>query len=381
MRVGRRRTKNQHLPQGVRPIGARLFWQPSTARERSERRAKGLPASAALGPIVRVAGRIELTKQQRLVWAELSGYRDAQAAGTVGELLTLFNSGERPAILTKWNGKPRSPNTVKQYRGYLPTLHAHFGRMSYGRTATEVAAGKGVNAGQIQAFITASGSFGKAYLAILTGAFRNGVLENLTTYNPCRDVKALEGNPRTREPQEWEMEVIGTMAPPVIGLILETKLISGYRISEIIGRHRRDMNADGIRFKTKGGKRETAVWSPRLREIIAAAEQLPKASKFPASALFPNSRGHAYSYKGWYAAWRELVATTNRALEATLDVEDLEPWHPALAITDLVVHDLRSKVHDDAEAMGREGHEQLGNTERVADRHYSRREKRRRMLA
>lgn len=379
--VGRRRAKDQHLPLGVRPIGERLFWQPSTARERAERIAKGVPASVPLGKIVRVRGSIALTKEQRLTWAEVSGYRDAQQAGLVGELLTLFNSGEHPPILTKANGKPRSANTVQQYRWRLPALLAHFGAMRYGRTATEVAAGKGVHAGQIQAFITASGSLGKAYLAILTGAWRNAILSNLTTYNPCADVKALDGDARTREPLEWEIEVLGTMAGPLVGLILDTKAISGYRISEILRAHRRDMNADGIRFKVKGGKWETLLWSPRLRAIVAAAEQLPKATKFPASAIFPNSRGKAYSYAGWYSAWANLVTATNNALEAILDAEDLQPWHQALRIDDLLVHDVRSKVHDDAEALGREGHEQLGNTERVADRHYSRREKRRRPLA
>lgn len=370
-RVGRRRTKDLQLPLGVRPIGQRLFWQPPTLRERKERKQQGLPASVPLGLIVRMHGRIELTREQRLRWAEISGYRDAQAYGTVGALLTAFNSGEPPPILTQRNGKPRSSETVKQYRWRLPYLHAQFGAARYGRTEAEVAAGKGLNAGQIQTFITASGSLGRPYLAILRGAFDHAVLSNLTTYNPCDKVIAPAINARTREPLDWELEVLGTIASPVIGLILEAKSITGYRISEVLRVHRRDMTARGIRFKVKGGKWETCNWSPGLRSIVERAEALPQATKFPASALFPHTRGKAYTYSGWYSAWAELVTDANRLL-AECEVP--------LAIDDLNVHDVRSKVHDDAEDMGREGHEQLGNTERVADKHYARRDRGRRPL-
>jgi integrase len=369
MRVGRRRTKDLQLPLGVRPIGERLFWQPPTLRERKERRAQGLAASVPLGPIVRMHGRIELTREQRLKWAEVSGYRDAAQAGTVGELLTAFNAGP---ILTRRNGKRRADTTVRQYRWRLPAIHARFGAARYGRTESEVAAGKGLNAGQLQAFISASGSLGRAYLAIISASFDHAILENLTTYNPCDKVIAPAGNARTREPLEWELEVLGTLATPVVALILGTKAISGYRISEILRAHRRDMNAEGIRFKVKGGKWETLTWSPRLRAIVAAAEELPQSTPFPASPIFPHTRGKAYTYSGWYSAWADLIDEANRQL-AACDVP--------LSIEDLNVHDVRSKVHDDAEAMGREGHEQLGNTERVADKHYARREKRRRPLA
>lgn len=376
--VGRRRTKDLQLPAGVRPIGERLFWQPTSLRERLERKAQKLPASVPLGSIVRARGRIELTKPQRLRWAEVSGLRDAEdKPGTVGQLLTIFEAGP---ILTRRNGKPRSANTVQQYRYRLPALRRRFGAAAFGRTADEVARGRGLGAGTIQEFITSSGSLGRAYLAILEHAFACGIMANLTTYNPCEHVVPLAGEARTREPREWEMECLGAIASPVVELILRLKGISGYRISEVLRVHRRDMTADGIRLKVKGGKWETLVWSPWLLAIVAEAEALAHATRFPASPLFPHSRARAYSYGGFYNAWRALQAEANAMLAAgILDPDTLERA-PAPSIEDLHVHDVRSKVHDDAEEMGREGHEQLGNTERVADKHYARREKRRRPL-
>ena len=110
-------------------------------------------------------------------------------------------------------------------------------------------------------------------------------------------------------------------------------------------------------------------------------QHLPNATRFPGSPLFPNSRGKAYSYAGFNTAWQDLKEQTNAELAAgVLDPEDLRTVYAAMSIEDLHVHDVRSKVHDDAEDQGREGHEAIGNTERVADKHYARREKRRRPL-
>lgn len=376
--VGRRRTKDQHLPLGVRPIGERLFWQPPTARERKDRKDKGLPASVPLGAILRVRGRIELTKAQRTRWAEVSGYRDeTDAAGTIGELLkTFYDDGH---VLKRRNGKPRAADTVKQYRARRRILTEALGACRYGRTESEVLQGRGASVGIIQGFVTSAGSVGRAYLAILKHSFDLAILNGKTTYNPCDKVVPPPINARTKEPQEWELEVLCAMALPVIGLILETKAISGYRISELLRILRSDFVPEGIRVLCKGGKRELLEWSPRLHAIDAAAALVPHASPFGASPLFPSSKGKAYTYRGWYTAWRDLLMATNKALRdcGVLDAEDLEPWHPALQILDLNVHDFRSKVHDDAEARGRKGHEQIGNTPRVARKHYARREKRR----
>lgn len=369
MQVGRRRKTNLGLPAGVRARRGRWYWQPTSKRERDERTKAGLPNCAPLGK----AGTVEARKR----WAELTGLRDAQIAGTVEELLAKL---DREGMEKRPNGKARSANTVRQYRYCLPALRTQFAAAHYGRTEFEASRGQAIGTAEIQRFVLASGSFGKKYLAVLKNAFDHGIRCGLTTYNPCDKVIPPETDPRTREPQEWELEVLGTLATPVVDVILRAKAISGYRISELIRVHRRDMNAEGIRLKVKGGRWETLLWSPGMREIVARAEALPTSSRFPASPLFPHSRGKAYSYSGFNSAWQETKLATNAALtDGVLDPETLER-HEALVIDDLHVHDVRSKVHDDAEEMGREGHELLGNTERVADKHYARRERRRRPL-
>lgn len=370
-RVGRRRKSNLGLPAGVREIDARWYWQPTSKRERLERKAKGLKASVSLGK----AGTVDA----RTRWAELTGLRDpAVQEGTVNELLTLWG---RDGILKRPNGKPRAASTVYQYRWALQILREKFGTSRYGRTEFEASRGLAIGTAEIQRFINASGTQGKRFLAVLDNSFDHGIREGLTTYNPCDKVIPPAQDARTRAPQEWEVECLGTLATPVIGLILAFKNINGWRISKVLALQRRQLHADGIRVHpAKGAQPELWEWSPESRRIIGEAEQLPHATRFPASPVFPNTRGKPYGYSGFNTAWQSLKTRANTELAAGVIDPDTLELHPALSIEDLHVHDVRSKVHDDAEAMGRKGHEVLGNTERIADKHYARREKKRQPL-
>lgn len=370
MRMGRRRTRGLHLPAGVRDIGGRWYWQPTSATERAERRSKGLPGSVPLGK----AGTFEA----RTKWAELTGLRDpAIKEGTVAELLAAFFA---ETVEKRPTGKKRAATTVARYKYCRPAIEAKFATARYARTEADAVRAQGLGTAEIQDFIDASGSYARQRLAVLKNAFDYGIRRGKTTYNPCDKVVAPANNARTREPQEWELECLGAMASPVVSLILAYKAIAGFRISEVLRVHRRDMTAEGIRHQVKGGRWEMLLWSQEVRRIVAEAEALPNASRFPASPLFPSARGKAYTYSGFDNAWQDLKRATNAALAAGIIDPDTLELQPGLVIPDLHVHDVRSKVHDDAEAMGREGHEAIGNTERVSKKHYARREKRRRPL-
>jgi integrase len=368
--VGRRRTKNFDCPPGVREEDGRWSWQPTSKRARDERRAAGLTVSVALGP----AGSVEARKK----WAALTGHLDPDLKeGTVAEILALFDAGP---IEVRPNGRPRAKTTVYQYRWALPLLRKRFGDCVYGKTEFEASRGQAIGPADIQRFVTESGTLGRRYLAVMDGAFDNAIRCGRTVYNPCDKVIAAVGNARTREPQEWELECLVALATPVVALLIRCKAITGPRISEVLRVQRKDMTADGIRMRVKGGRWEIILWSPELRTIVAEAEALPEATRFPLSPLFPHSRRKAYTYSGFNTAFQALKEETNAALAGGVLDPDTFEVHTALVIEDLHIHDVRSKVHDDAEAMGREGHEAIGNTERVADKHYSRREKRRRPL-
>lgn len=380
-RVGRRRKTDPGLLEGMRPIGARLYWQPPTQRERDERRKAGLPGSVPLGLIVRVRGRIELTLEQRKKWALVTGRALEAKEGTVGELLDVW---EAEAIKVRPNGRKRAEPTVQQYKWRLVAVRARLADARYAKNEIEASHGKGLGTPEVQDFISESGTLGRSYLAILKNAFDYGIRRGRTTYNPCDKAVPEAINARTREPQEWEIEALCTLGQvepktQVLACILAYKNVAGYRISEILRVHRRDLTADGIRHQVKGGRWETCEWSPGTRAIVTEAESLPKASRFPASPLFPNTKGRAYKRGGFYSAWVKLLERANAELAAggIVDPDTLER-HAGLAIEDLVTHDIRSKVHDDAAA--RAGAEAIGDTEAVAGKHYARRERRRKPL-
>lgn len=375
MRVGRRRTKNLTLPAGTREIAGTWYWQPTTKRERDERRRRGEQIGCTLGP----AGSIEARRK----WAEVSGFADLKDAdGTLAELLRLWQRDPR-GLKLQANGEPRADSTVAMYEEAMPVLEQRFGACRYGRTEQETARGQALGTAEVQLWADEHPHPGmlKREFAALDNAFAFGIRKGRTTYNPCDGVALPAGGVREREPLPWEVEVLRTLARPRMGLQMDYEEITGWRIGDILTLARAQLTADGIRVRyKKRGKRWLWEWTPRLRAIVAEAEQLRGATKFPASPVFPaRTRGHL-SYGTFDGEWQDLKRQANALLGAgIIDPATLKP-SGALAIEDLHFHDLRSKAHDDAEDAGLEGHEFLGNSRATAKRHYRRRAKRMRAL-
>lgn len=362
--VGRKRSKNLRLPAGVMPRGDRWYWQPTSKRERDERKANGLPGSIPLGKAD--------TRAAREKWAEVSGAKESDGdLGTVAELLRIW---ERDGLKKQPNGEPRADSTVTKYRRSLSVLRDRFGSSRYGRTAIEASRGEAIGTADIQSFIADSDTpaLANIHFAVLDNVFQHGIRVGRTTYNPCQDVVKNASNPREREPMPWEVECLRTLASPLLGLLMDYESITGWRISDILGLTRAQLTADGVKHRhQKRGKRQLWEWTPELRRIVADAASLPGATPFPASPVFPGRRGKQTTYRVFDDQWQALKRRTNAAL-AECDIK--------LSIEDLHFHDLRSKAHDDAEESGIEGHTFLGNTAGVALRHYRRREQKVRPL-
>lgn len=376
--VGRKRTKDLHLPAGTREIDGVWYWQPTTKREREERRLNrektGEPIGCTLGP----AGSIAARKK----WAEVSGYaasKDDSKQGTVGELLALWEFAA-DGLPRKPNGKPRAGGTIKSYKAALPAVKARFAGMRYGRSEQEASRGKAIGTVDVQQFVAESESLsmGNLYLAVLLNVFGYAIRKGRTTYNPAEDAVKNGLDPRGREPLEWEVEALGAMARPLLALMMDYEGITGDRVNEILAILRAHCVAEGIRILRKGRKWETWEWSPELRRIFNDAAKLPGATKFPKSPLFPGRRGKRFTYSGFDTAWQALKRKTNEVLAAGIVDPDTLELHAGLVILDLHFHDLRSKAHDDAEEERGEGAgaEQIGDTRAVAKKHYARREKR-----
>lgn len=375
MRVGRRRQSNTSLPAGVRLIGGRYYWQPTSKAERDKRKVDGLKASEALGPVLDQAAREK--------WAELSGFRDPVKAGTEGtvdELLTLF---ERDGIKTKLNGKPRAARTIAEYKGYIKrVLRPRFGAMRYGKTATEAMAGRAIGTTHLQTLIFEADHKVAANHAVacLSSVFAYAkAVAGKTSYNPCEGVTKAAETPRDREALPWEAEVLLAVATPLMALMIRFECICGWREGDMLRLSKAQFRHDGIKLKHgKRGKRQHWYWSPELESIIKEALAMPRRRRrkmgepinsevevLP-SIVFAKRDGDQLTESGFQSLYQRTVERANKLLaecEVPLKIENLH------------FHDLRSMAGDDADEQGQDRAEFLGDSPAVADRVYARREK------
>lgn len=351
MRVGRRRETNPTLPAGVRQIGGRFYWQPTSKRERDERKAKGLKASVPLGPV--------MDEEARKLWAKLAGFRDDKQAtdGTVGELLDLFERDELE--------RDRKDKTIAEYRRSLKVLRARFGAARYGKTAVEAMAGRAIGKVDVQRWVYEIGNVqANRHLAVLSAVFSHAARAGKTDYNPCLGVERNTEAPREREVAPWEAEVFLAVATPLMALMMRYERLTGWREGDVRQLGRPQLTAPGIKLKQgKRGKRQLWLWTPELREIITEAIARPGAKR--GLAVFASRKGSPLSVSGFQSMWQRTRARANRLLarcEIPLKIEDLH------------FHDLRAAAGDDAAEMGQDRAAFLGNSEAVAERHYARRE-------
>lgn len=351
MHVGRHRKTDLDLPPGVRPIGGRFYWQPTSKRERDERKAKGLPASVPLGPVM------DETARKR--WAQLAGYRDDIQAtvGTVAELLDLFERDELE--------RGRKDKTIAEYRRSLKALRARFGAARYGKTAAEAMAGRAIGKVDVQRFVRELGNVqANRHIAVLSAVFSHAAREGKTDYNPCLGVERNVEAPREREVATWEAEVLLAAATPLMALMMRYERLTGWREGDVRILGRPQLSAQGIRLKQgKRGKRQLWLWTPELREIVTEAIARPEAKR--GLAVFASRTGGPLTVSGFQSMWRRTRVRANKLLgqcEIPLKIEDLH------------FHDLRAAAGDDAAEMGQDRAAFLGNSEAVAERHYARRE-------
>lgn len=383
-RVGRRREKKPELPPGVQEKAGTWYWAPTSKRERDERRklreaarerGERLPIGVTLGPA-----------NSRQAWrrlADVSGRAlPAELEGTLLELTTLWRK-DSAGLPLQANGEPRATSTIQYYEQALEVIEEKWGRCRYGKTAQDAARGQAMGTSMIQEWVDAHEARGmlKREFATLDNVFAFAIRRGRTTYNPCADVAMPAPGVREREPLAWEVEVLRTLARPRMGLQMDFEEITGWRIGDILILTRAQATADGVRVRyRKRGKRWLWEWTPELRRIWSDAESLPGATPFPASPVFPSrDRGHL-SYDRFNGEWQDLRQAAGALLADGIVDPDSLTTAPGLAIVDLHFHDLRSKAHDDAEDMGREGHELLGNSAAVARKHYRRRARRVRPL-
>jgi len=348
--MGRKRTTNaRDLPPGVRPIGGRFFWEPTSKKERKARRAAGLPATVPLGPD-------EATMRRK--WAELMGYakpREDARAGAVAEILDRYEDDVIPRRRRDGTFK-LADRTRAEYKRQLVILRAQFGAKRYARTEVEAAKGGFLTTLEVQQWLDASESpvATNREFSLLRNAFKWARRWGMTFYNPCLGALPAEESARERVPAPWEREVLLACATAPLSLMLRHVGMTGWREGDTRLLHRFQLKPDGIYLRqSKRGARQLWEWTPELRALVEEAQERPEAKrarrlKEGSGYIYVGRGGKPLTLSGFQSAWRRLLARANRLLaeactEAGWEAEDV------LKIEGLVFHDSRAEAVEQAD--------------------------------
>lgn len=188
----------------------------------------------------------------------------------------------------------------------------------------------------------------RALSTLLTFARRVGARKSS---NPCFGLQ-LPGSKRRRHYVTDEVFLfVRDLAQPMMGHAMDLAYIGGMDEGTIRKLERKNLKEDGIEFERgKTGVFQLIEWNEELRMIVAAIlRERPQLRR----ALICNRKGQPYSANGFQSQWQRLM---RRAKKAGLK----DPLH---------FHDLRTKSAsdetDDQTAADRLGHGDVELTRRV----------------
>lgn len=124
--------------------------------------------------------------------------------------------------------------------------------------------------------------------------------------NPCHGIKRHPKPKRTRRASDGEQTALaqgtGTMA-----VASELALLLGLRVSDVRTMRLSQITDAGVEVMPAKTANSTGVqllfeWTPALRACIARAKLLRR--RVGSVYLFPNRKGQACTYNGWYSLWR-----------------------------------------------------------------------------
>lgn len=314
MPVGRRRTRDKHLPRGVY-LRHGAYWH--VRREGGKQRwtRLGTEYPSALAELSRILAGI------------------AQDS-TVTSLLARYAANELPR-------KALSSQRNERYR--LRPLAKAFGHMDPGDIAPN----------HVWQYWRERGENSEArheirlLSAVMTFARRIGMLSRP---NPCHGLRLPGEKPRERYVTDEEFLAVRALAPSMVRYAMDLALLCGMDRSTILTLERRHITDAGLAFtRRKTGEQQVIRWSDDLRGTVDALLHEPPRLR---AALICTREGKPYTPDGFKTLW-------HRTMSAYVDAGG-QRWH---------FHDLRAKSASDADsdqaAADRLGHQSAALTRRV----------------
>jgi len=296
--MGRRRTRNKHLPQRVYLKHGR-YWYVDRASKWHD---LGLTAS-------------------EMYRALANRFQSLAAASTMNAVFDRYLNEKLPHL---------APRTQRDYQGYIENLRLVFGSAP----PAAIAAGhvfdyrnKRAEKSIVQA---------NREKSCLSAVFTAAVEWHIVKENPCRQVPKIEEPPRDRYVTDAEFAAVYRLASPMLQCAMDLATVTGQREGDLLRLSRSQVTEEGIVFRIGKSKRrhprhgkivETAKtviveWSPELRSVI---ERLKKLGPQLRSTLICNLAGRSFSESGFRSNWHRLMqkALSKHAISEPFTFHDL----------------------------------------------------------
>lgn len=190
--------------------------------------------------------------------------------------------------------------------------------------------------------------------ALLSHMFTIGIRWGLIEVNPCRDVRKISIDKRTRYITDAEFAAVKAVSSEVVRLIMDFAYLTGQRIGDVLEVRLTDLLDDGILIEQNksGGKvRLLVLWNDDLRRLVASIRAMDK--QCGSVFLFHGRGGHPYTYGGFSSMFRRFVQKAG--------------------VLDFHFHDIRAKSLTDLKRAGGDAQLLAGHQSSEMTDHYVKR--------
>jgi len=314
--MGRKRTKDKHLPQRVYKSRGKFYFV--------DRNQKWIPLGATEAEMYENLARMERTSLRLDTMADVFDR-------LIAEVLP-----------------DRARRTQVDYLSCLVNLRKAFGHMRP----------ESIKPKHIYAYMDARGRKAKQRAnhekGVLSLALRHAIRWGLIERNPCREVPNFPSPPRDRYVTDEEFGAIRALMPRRVQAAMDIAVMTGLRQGDILDLTNANLKADGIHTRhSKTGKKIIYEWTPALRAAVALAKaDRPKNHVCP--YVISTRDGGRYTRDGFKAIWQRKMR------DALKDGVIAERF---------TFHDLRAKAGSESKHGQRLlGHQSATTTRRIYER-------------
>ena len=315
--MGRRRTRDKHLPQRVYLDHGTYWFRPRVGK------------AVNLGRDLADA----LAKYAALIGTQWSGR-------TIADLIDRYRLEVLP--------KKRSEQTREDEGRALDRLKAVFGHM-LPENVTPQACYRYLDQRRTKDDKPAPVA-ARHEIVLLGHLFSKAIRWGAATVNPVRGMDFGKRAERRAQVTMDQVDAVRALANERIRVAIDLAVSTGQRRGDLLALKRDQLTDEGIVFRqSKTGAGVLIEWSDSLRSIVDRAKQLPP--QIPAEYLIRKRNGRPYTARGFSAIWQRLMTK-----------------HVKAGGQHFSFHDLRSVSADGAataeEAQARLGHANVETTRR-----------------